>query len=181
MSQGHTTTRMAGEALRETPGESLHHARLFERVMGRIYRYFRKLVHDQAEAEDLAQQTLLELERSLREQRYDPDRSFNTWMWLKAHTAYAQWCRRLGRRMEPLPADAGPELPDTSRAAGEALDAETVLTEVERQLGSETYECFVLYYQGGLTLTEVGEVIGRNRKTVADRIASAHRLIDRLL
>src|SRR4051812_8210422 len=80
------TTELANDAFREPRDQSARHAALFERIASRIYGYFARTVRDRTEAEELAQRTLVELERSLREQSYDPARSFNVWMWLKAHT-----------------------------------------------------------------------------------------------
>jgi RNA polymerase sigma factor (sigma-70 family) len=180
---GGTTTGLAGRAARDA-GAS--HAALFERIVERVYRYFRKTVRDPAEAEDCAQKTLLELERTLRERRYEAGRSFNTWIFMKAHQVFVDWCRARGRRLEPLAdADAGPApggaAGDAVERVDERLDAAAVLAEVERRLGTEAYECFVLRYQGGLTLDAVAETVGRDRRTVAGRIRAAHALIDRLL
>jgi RNA polymerase sigma factor (sigma-70 family) len=186
---GHTTTGLAGAAARERREESANHAALFEHVLERIYRYFRRLIRDPSEAEECAQRTLADLEATLREGSYDPERSFNTWMWLKAHKAFVAWCRERGKRMEPLSENAdgvaapavGPSSGDGNARVEERLDAETVLREVERRVGTEAYECFVLRYQGGLTLDEVAETVGRDRKTVTARIQAAHALIARLL
>ena len=62
-----------------------------------------------------------------------------------------------------------------------ALDAAHVLEQVATRLGPEVYECFVLYYEGGLTQEEVATAVERDRKTVRKRIAEAHALIDDLL
>jgi RNA polymerase sigma factor (sigma-70 family) len=133
---------------------------------------------------ECVQRTLVELERSLREGTYDPARSFNAWMWLKARTAWAAWCRERERRPAPLPDEvqlgAAPDSPEVARVE-RRLDAEAVLAEVRRRLGDEAHEAFVLYYEGELTLAEVAETLGRDRKTVSRRIADAHALIDRLL
>ncbi len=188
----HTTTHLAAEVMRSgTADARVAHSALFERVLGRIHRYFHKMVWDRNEAEECVQRTLLLIEESLAGRKYDPDRSFNTWLWLKARTVYAQWCRDrskaarpLGDADEALPAEgAGDDgtSPVHEEATDRRLDAETVLREVEKQLGEETYEAFVLYYEGGLKMSEVAEAIGRDRKTVRKRIDAAHELIDKLL
>jgi RNA polymerase sigma-70 factor (ECF subfamily) len=174
---GQRTTELAGEAFREPEGSSERHAQLFERVAARIFRYFAKTVWDREQAEELAQRTLVELERSLRERSYDPARSFNAWMWLKAHTVFAQWCRERERRPEPLAAEPASPASDVDAK----LDAEKVLREVQRRLGDETYEILVLVYEGGLTQVEVSEAIGRDRKTVAARLREARALAAQLL
>ena len=170
------TTELAGEALRETQSSNERHAALFERVASRIYRYFVKTVWDRNEAEELAQRTLLELEKSLREKSYDPARSFNAWMWLKAHGVFQVWCReRATKKTVALP-DVAVEPPKD-----EKLDAEHILRELQRRLGDECYEVFVLYYAGGLTQAEIADAVSRDRKTVAARLRQAHEWIEELL
>ena len=193
---GGITTAMAAAALRRADvagradpaaGAAIR-AQLFDRILAGIHRYFTRMVRDPVEAEECVQRTLVELERSLREGTYDPERSFNASMWLKARTAWAAWCRERERRPRSLPDDygvtaAGAAPPEKSEVASveRRLDAETVLAEVRRRLGDEAHEAFVLYYEGELTLNEVAEALGRDRKTVSRRIADAHALIDRLL
>ena len=175
--EGPRTTELAGDALRETRSSNERHAALFERVASRIYRYFVKTVWDRNEAEELAQRTLVELEKSLREKSYDPARSFNAWMWLKAHGVFQTWCReRATKKTAPLE-----DPPIVPVRADDKLDAEHILREVQRRLGDECYEVFVLYYEGGLSQTEVAEAVGRDRKTVASRLRQAHALIEELL
>ncbi len=187
------TTALAGNALREPTRRNARHAALFERVAERIYGYFVKNVWDRDEADDLAQRTLLELERSLRERTYDPARSFNAWMWIKAHDQLVRYYRERARRPGSLPdsvdagdADGAGATPAECPAAHEGdvdarLDAETLLREIQRRLGQETYEVFVLYHESGLRQVEVAEAVGRDRKTVVTRLRAANELLERLL
>jgi len=178
----HTTTHLAGEAMRTgSPASRAAHAALFERVVTRVHRYFQRMCRDPHEADECLQRTLTLLEESLTRRAYDPGRSFNTWLWLKARTVHAQWCRERGRRPAPLPPERAADARDPSAAVDRRLDAAAVLAAVRERLGEESYEAFVLYYEGGLTQAEVGEALGRDRKTVRSRIAEAHALIDRLL
>jgi len=176
----HTTTQLAAEVMQSgAPAARVAHAALFERIVARIHRYFRRMLRDPHAAEDCLQRTLLLLEESLSGGRYDPDRSFNAWMWLKARTVYAQHCRARSRQPGALPAE--PPGPPAGPAPGERLDAEAVLTEVVRRLGAETHEAFVLYYEGGLTQAEVAQTLGIDRKTVRKRLGAAHELIRSML
>ncbi|RMG15831.1 MAG: sigma-70 family RNA polymerase sigma factor [Planctomycetota bacterium] len=178
-----TTTQLAAQAMRgDAPAAKVAHAALFERIIERIHRYFTRMLRQSHDAEECLQQTLMLLEQSLVHGKYDPTRSFNTWMWLKAHTVWAQWCRSHTRRPAALPDE---ELVGQRSGAQERveqrLDAARVLEAVRERLGDETYEAFVLYYEGGLTQAEVAEAQGHDRKTIRKRIAAAHALIDRLL
>jgi RNA polymerase sigma factor (sigma-70 family) len=178
-----TTTLLAAEAMRTgSPAAKIAHAALFERIIGRTHRYFLRMIRDSHEAEECLQQTLVLLEQSLVHKKYEAGRSFNTWMWLKAHTVFAQWCRARERKMATLP-DAGliAGRSDPVGSADAAIDAETILRKVREELGEEVYEIFVLYYEGGLTQAEVSVAVERDRKTVRKRLAEAHSLIDRLL
>jgi len=181
-----TTTELAAEVMRRGTGAArLEHAALFERILARMHRYFRKTVWRADVADDLVQETIVLLERSLRDGKYDPDRSFNTWMWLKAHTVFAQWCRRQererGRRVPLEPEHENRPGPDPAATTEERLDKDRVLRAVQEEIGDEAYEIFCLYYAGGLTQAEVSEATGRDRKTVREKIRAAHRVIDRLL
>lgn len=186
----HTTTQLAADAMRSgSPAARVAHGLLFERVLERVHRYFRRMIRDANEAEECLSRTIVLLEESLRTNKYDPGRSFNAWMWLKAHTVYAQWCREREKR----PAQLDIEVPGDRVAARRSseddgvvarerdLDAAHVLEQVRTRLGPEVYECFVLYYEGGLTQEEVATAVERDRKTVRKRIAEAHALIDELL
>jgi len=180
---GPRTTELAGEAYHEPLEESARHAVLFERIAGRIYGYFARTVWDAVEAEELAQRTLVELERSLRERSYDPARSFNVWMWLKAHTVFAQWAReRTKRSVRSRPLEESVDARSAAASAVDArVDAETVLRAVQARLGDETYEMLLLSYEGDLSQVEIAEALGRDRKTVATRLREARALAARLL
>lgn len=177
----HTTTQLAGAAMEAgSPAARVAHAALFERVVERIHRYFKRLAGQ--DADDCLQKTLLLLEESLRSRVYDPQRSFNAWMWLKAHTVWAQLCRERERRPTPAPLpEVASAREDPALTRERQLDAATVLAAIEARLGPETHEAFVLYYEGGLTQAEVSETLGRDRKTIRKRIEEAHALIDELL
>lgn len=174
-----TTTRLAQRVMEEPDAlVRAEHAELFERTMGRIHRYFSKMLRSTDDADECTQQTLLLLEDSIRNEKYDPQYSFNTWLWLKARTVFAQWCRARGKAPIPVEdfdhvaADSSPSSTERQLAAARALG------EVRRRAGEEAYEAFVLYYEGGLTQGEICDVLSRDRKTVATRLRAAHRVLD---
>ncbi|RMG12932.1 MAG: sigma-70 family RNA polymerase sigma factor [Planctomycetota bacterium] len=174
----HWTTHLAADVVNHA--NQLANEELFERILERIHRYFLKLLRDEHEADECLQETLMVLARSLREGKYDASKSFNTWIWIKARSIYAQYWRRRAKRPRTLPehvAAPGSPVDDPSARA----DAAAVLEEVRRRLGEEAYEAFVLYYEGGLNKGEVAEVLGRDPKTVRKRISEAHALIEKLL
>jgi RNA polymerase sigma factor (sigma-70 family) len=172
------TTQLAAQLVEQTDVAS---GELFERVVGRIDRYFRRVIQDPDGARDCLQETLLLLQQSLQERKYDPTRSFNVWLWMKARSVYAQWCRARARQMAPLPQELAADSADARQSVDERLDAEALMNTVYRRLGPETYEAFVLYYDGELTQQEIGQIIGKNRNVVRRRIQEAHTLVKSLL
>lgn len=182
MAEAPATTQLARDALGDASGDlGLARAQLFERILGRVHAYFQRLVSDPDAAEECAQETLLVLERSLGEARYDPARSFNTWIFLKAHQVFVGWCRRRELERRPLPPEVvrGPAA-DVAPEVERRLDARTLLRTLEAELGGETLETFVLRYEGGLSLEQVAEATGCERRTVSRRLEQAHALLDRL-
>jgi RNA polymerase sigma factor (sigma-70 family) len=148
-------------------------AALFERVLTRIHRYFTRCVWDPQGVEDCVQETLLRLERSLQEGTYDPQRSFNRWMWLKAHSVFVDHCRKRGKLPGALSDGEAPSA--TSPDPDARLDAEAVLSRLRGDLEPEAFEMFVLFFGEGQTVTEVAAVTGRDRKTVRKRLDDAKR------
>lgn len=189
------TTEIAASAFAGGDASRAVRAALFERVIERIHRYFVKVVWDADAVDDCVQRTLLLLERSFQEGSYDPRRSFNRWMWIKAHSVYVDHCRERGRRMEPLPdeeqvADSGAaggaarvgRAPGAEQAAIDArLDAEAILARLRESLGAEAFEAFVLFYDEGHTVTDIAAILGRDRKTVRKWIDVGERQAVRLL
>ncbi|RMG13573.1 MAG: sigma-70 family RNA polymerase sigma factor [Planctomycetota bacterium] len=174
------TTELAAKALGPA-GESAR-AELVERVLERVRRSFYRLTGNPDDAEDLTQATLLLLQRSLVEARYRPGCSLNTWLFLKAHSVFVDWCRRRDLEARALPrvrpASSAPA--DPAEASARRLDGETLLARLAEELGPETYECFVLRYEAGLELEELARALGCSSRTVSRRLARAHRLLDQL-
>ena len=171
-----TTTYLAGEALGR-PEERNLRAALFERVLERITRYFKRTIWDSTAVDDCVQQTLLSLERSLQEGTYDPRRSFNRWMWLKAHTVYVEHCRAHAKAPAALPEDAPltADAPNPGASVEAKHDAEVLLNHLRGTLDTETFGMFVLFFGEGHNVSEVAAITGRDRKTVRKRIAQAKR------
>jgi RNA polymerase sigma factor (sigma-70 family) len=177
-----TTTHLAGRALDGDDARSVR-ALLFVRVMDRIHRYFSRLVFSREGAEDCAQQTLLALERSLQDGTYDPGRSFNRWMWIKAHSVYVDHCRAHARHpVEPLQPEAvATTAPEVSAHVDARLDSVTLLDTLRARLEPEDLEMFTLFYGEELTVSDIAALVGRDRKTVRKRLDEAKRLALRTL
>ena len=80
---------------------------LYEALAGRIRGYLASLCRDAALADDLAQETFLQMHRSRR--TYEPGRPVAPWVFAIAYHVYLMNRRRTGRRLrfeETLAADA---------------------------------------------------------------------------
>ncbi|HZU97533.1 MAG TPA: sigma-70 family RNA polymerase sigma factor [Planctomycetota bacterium] len=178
-SPGAKTTMLAVRAVGEPIFANAGHAALFDRIEERIRRYFHGVVWNPDEAEDLAQKACLELTRSVRSGAYDPTRSFNAWLWIKVHAIFVDWCRERRRRFEPLEPDEASS-PSQEPAIDRRLDALSILDMLRRRLGTEGHEIFLLRHEGGLTKAEIADMLGRDRKTVAKRLAEADEIVRKL-
>jgi RNA polymerase sigma-70 factor, ECF subfamily len=178
------TTELAGAALGGgMPGgevtDQVEAARseLFTRILTRVHRYFCRLAG--SEAEELTQETLLVLHRSLSEATYRPGHSFNSWTFLKAHRVFVDYCRRREREAKRQAPPAG-ESVDPGEVVEARLDAAAFLEVLRERLGAEVQEAFVLRYESGLSLDEVAEAMDCARRTVSRRLERAHALFDEL-
>ncbi len=147
--------------------------------MERINKYFRKLVWDPQSVEDCQQQTLLRIEKALQENRYDPKRSFNRWMWTIAHRVYVDHCRE--RHRFPAALVVEPKTPRSGQAGIEArIDAKAVLDTLRSELSPEAFEVFILHYDQGHTISKISAVTERDRKTVRKWLQQGVRIAQRL-
>jgi RNA polymerase sigma-70 factor (ECF subfamily) len=141
-------------------------AGVVERYQHRLYRYFLRLVKEPAAAEDLFQQTWLQLVRQIH--RYDAARSFDTWLFAIAHNLAIDLLRRRpGESLEdrdfPAPAeDALAEL-----IAGERRDR---LAHAVAALPALYREALTLRYEEGMKLEEIAEVTRTPLSTVKSRV-----------
>ena len=167
-----TTTGLAREVmLRGSAAARREQALLFERAMRRIDRYFRRMTRQSDVADDCTQRTLELLTASLQHGKYDPGRSFNAWMWLKARTVFAQWCRDRERGAPPV--IEAPPVDELERST----EARRLLQRLADAVDEATFETVVLFYESGLTRVELAELLGCDRKTIYNRINRAHRVL----
>jgi RNA polymerase sigma-70 factor, ECF subfamily len=145
-------------ALADTVGQYQH----------RLYRYLLRLVRDRASADDLFQQTWLHVVRQLH--RYDPARSFDTWLFAIAHNAAMDLLRRrpgesLEDREFALPSPAPDAL--STVLAGERA---AVLAAAMAALPPLYREVLTLRFEEGMKLEEIAEVTHAPLSTVKSRV-----------
>lgn len=142
-------------------------ARIAE-VSKTIYSYCRAKTSTREEAEDLSQDILLNLIRSVGSLR--DERAFYAFMWGVAGNVYKQWCGKKQRHsccelteeiLSALPSEQPPEL----LLSGESDDI--YLLRRELTLLSERYRrAIVLYYIEGRSCAEISELLAVSESTV---------------
>jgi RNA polymerase sigma-70 factor (ECF subfamily) len=143
-------------------------AAVVARYQHRLYRYFLRLVHDPAAADDCFQQTWLNVVRHLG--RYDASRSFDTWLFAIAHNAAMDLLRR--RPAESLE-DYDFALPaSTADAFSTVLAGEraAILAAAMAELPALYREALTLRFEEGMKLEEIAEVTHTPLSTVKSRV-----------
>ena len=159
------------DAARLRTGDPAAFALVVGRYQHRLYRYFIRLVRDRAAADDLFQQTWLQVIRQV--QRYDPSRSFDTWLFAIAHnTAMDLLRRRPGEILEDYPAHD----PDALSLLIAAERAEHLAAALDA-LPALYREALTLRFEEGMKLEEIAAVIHAPLSTVKSRV---HRGLEAL-
>jgi RNA polymerase sigma-70 factor (ECF subfamily) len=152
------------DAVRLRAGDPAALAAVVSRFQHRLYRYFIRLVRDPATADDLFQQTWLQVVRQIH--RYDPARSFDTWLFAIAHnTAIDLLRRRTGECLEDYPASA-PDALDTLLAGERAQH----LADAMETLPALYREVLTLRFEEGMKLEEIAAVTHAPLSTVKSRV-----------
>lgn len=148
---------------------------LFQRYAPRLQRLMQRDLGRTDEANDLVQQTFLQLHRARRDFR--PDAKLRPWLFTIALNLKRQHFRRLGRRpvtsldddaaVEPVAPGGGPE--------GRVRDLQ--LRAALGRLPEGQREVIVLHWFEGLSFREVAELVGASQSAVKVR---AHRGYNRL-
>jgi RNA polymerase sigma-70 factor (ECF subfamily) len=163
------------ETARLRAGDPSAIAAAVHRYQHRLYRYFIRLVRDAVTADDLFQQTWLHAVRNIH--RYDPARSFDTWLFAIAHNAAIDLLRR--RPCEVLvdyPAHE-PDALDTLIARERAASVAAAL----QALPAIYREALTLRFEEGMKLEEIAAVTGANLSTVKTRVTRGLQALRRML
>jgi RNA polymerase sigma-70 factor, ECF subfamily len=143
----------------------------------RLYRYLVRLVREPALADDLFQQTWLNVVRQAH--RYDPARNFDTWLFAIAHNAAMDELRRRhGENIEDC--EIAAESPDALTAAI-AQERSEQLAGAVSVLPPLYREALTLRFEEGMKLEEIAEVTGAPLSTVKSRIQRALEALRRTL
>jgi RNA polymerase sigma-70 factor (ECF subfamily) len=153
-------------------GELAAFEALYSRLAPALRQYLRSLVFDAATAEDLLQETFLQLHRSRR--TYRPPRPVKPWAFSIARNVYRMGRRSDGRRRRhETPAEEEvPEIPVP--AAAEGLAGRLEVRRALAGLPSEGRESLLLHHVWGFSFGEIGGLLGIRGGTAKLR---AHRAL----
>jgi RNA polymerase sigma-70 factor, ECF subfamily len=129
---------------------------LSDEHLGSIMNFAYRMLHDRAEAQDIAQETFLRLWKDAG--RYEPRARVGTWLHRIAHNL----CIDRLRRGKERPSDLLDEQP-SSQELGELLAEKRTADAVELALASlpeRQRAAIVLVYHQGLANTDAAEVMG---------------------
>jgi RNA polymerase sigma-70 factor (ECF subfamily) len=176
------TVNLETEVTRLRSGDVEAVAALMERYQHRLYRYLLRLVRQPATAEDLFQQTWLRVMERIR--NYDPQRSFEGWLFALAHNLAIDLLRR--DRMESLdePLPSGDSRLDVLEGAGPGALEQLLAQERAGRLAESIGELPVVFrevltlrFEEEMRLEEIAAVLALPLGTVKTRL---HRALKHL-
>lgn len=164
----------AGWIARAAAGDRAAADWLVERWTPAIWRFCLRMLHNEADAHDATQETLLKALRHLH--TYDPQRSWTTWMFGIARNTCIDEHRRRGRR----PTDPWSEAVDPNASPANDLAAaeqSRLLDAALQDLPPMYREILILYHFEHLKYHEIAEALDLPLGTVMNRIFRArHKL-----
>lgn len=153
---------------------------LLTRYQNRLYRYLLRMLRNQAEAEDLFQQTWVRVAEKIR--RYDPSRNFEPWLFALARNLAIDHLRRVRPESldEPI---AGSDSETGETPAARLASAEPPVLDgiLQRERSSRLHEALdslqvsyrevlTLRFEEEMKLEEIAEVLGVPLSTVKTRL-----------
>ncbi len=160
-------------------GDRSAFARLLPRHLPRILALAQRLLGSRAEAEDIAQETMLRLWRKAPFWKRDGP-AVSAWIYAVALTL----CRRAWRRRGPPTSALEEDLVDSSPSPAEAAEHRERarrLREALARLPPRQREALVLFYDHGLAMNEIGETMGIGVHAVESLLARGRARLRREL
>lgn len=172
---------------RAARGDRTAFSALMAATSGDLYRFIRQYVGDADEALDLVQETYVAAWLAIR--RYDPARSFDTWLRAIAVNKCRDWgrkrtVRRIVRGVMGLDAPEAMAVGDESPAAEARVDDRRRVAALNRALTDlpDTLKApLLLATLEGRSHAEIAQVLGVTPKAVETRIARARQKLNQKL
>lgn len=160
-------------------GEQAAFAELFERYAPRLLRMMRRRVSLAEDADDLVQQTFLQLHRARAD--FDPTRRLRPWLWTIAANLQREYFRRRQRRPETS-LEVEPEARNgRPNGAVERADQAARVRAALSSLPSGQREVIQLHWFEELSFPEIAEVLGVGLSAVKVRAHRGYRALREVL
>lgn len=155
---------------------------VYDRYGSKMHSYFyRMLYQDSDKADDFTQDLFMKIVE--RPEMFDPNRRFSTWLYTVAGNMVKNEYRRNGRYQIVNEVPERP-IPECFEYIPEPMDRalfERQLEQAVDELDEPHKQCFVLRYQEGMSVKEIGEVLGCPEGTVKSRLYyTVRKLSDKL-
>jgi len=158
-------------------GDAAAFAELYARHKGPLFRYFRRQCGNDQRTDELFQETWARVIKA--RERYKPTAKFTTWLYHIAHNLVMDYGRKKSRtpHLVAVNNDEEPISIESSEPSQDQLaDAALLRRRLLAAIGSlpeDQRSAFLLKEEGGLSLVEIGEVLGVGRETVKSRLRYA--------
>jgi len=146
---------------------------LYEALRRPLIRYLWTFVRNQTVAEDLLQDTFLQLHRARR--TYAPPRPVRPWIYAITRHVALMHLRSMRRRKELLPAEDLPEVPVPPEM--DQLADRATIRRLLAKLPRAAQEVLILHHLLGMSFEEVGQIVGVAAGTAKVR---AHRALKKI-
>ncbi len=143
---------------------------LFERLAPVLHRVMRQQLFRQEEANDLVQQTFLQLHRARND--FEPGAKLRPWLFTIAMNLKREHFRRVKRRPETALELDGRQDPAVGALGADRADAARMVQFALERLPDDQREVIVLHWFEGLPFPEVAAIVGAGLSAVKVR---AHR------
>lgn len=152
---------------------------LIGRHLSLVYRYAFRLTRNPERAEDITQETLVKMWRSLK--KYNPQQNFRTWLLSIAHNTALDLLRKRkdfifselgdekGEGFAEMIADPTPLAPEIFERA----EQEKLLNHALEKLPISSREIVTLYHESELTFAEIGVILNKPLNTVKSQYRRA--------
>ncbi|MEZ4319765.1 MAG: RNA polymerase sigma factor [Myxococcota bacterium] len=145
---------------------------MVDRWTAPTYRFCRRMLKNDEDARDAAQETLVKVLRNL--SQYDPHRKFSTWVFGIARNTCIDEHRRRKRRVYDEPGDLPDSSPTPLQLAWNNERAERLSAALD-ELPPMYREVLVLYHFEHLKYCEISEALDLPMGTVMNRIFRARQ------
>ena len=137
-----------------------------------IYSYCRAKTPSQQDAEDLSQDILLELMKSVDNIRND--KAFYAFMWGVAGNVYKQWCRK---KQKNIACELPENIPDEEEIPDDG-SSDIYLLRRELTLLSEKYrKATILYYIEGCSCSEISNLLAISESMVKYLLFKSRKIL----